>query len=154
MIYFLFYRKIKCDLNFFFDYFFFSQCLYKGVIPKNIFIVFILKSNNFFWWFYCMNNRIEIAKSFADAINSDKIVKIILFGSVARGEDTVDSDIDILIISDYGDDLDALITDEVFKVVLDKQEIISPHILSEREFDETKDFNFLSHVLSEGVVIG
>ena len=101
-----------------------------------------------------MNNRIEIAKSFADAINSDKIVKIILFGSVARGEDTVDSDIDILIISDYGDDLDALITDEVFKVVLDKQEIISPHILSEREFDETKDFNFLSHVLSEGVVIG
>lgn len=30
-----------------------------------------------------MNNRIEIAREFAEAINSDKITKIILFGSVA-----------------------------------------------------------------------
>ena len=46
-----------------------------------------------------MNNRIQIAREFANAIKSDKIIKIILFGSVAREEDTEDSDIDILIIS-------------------------------------------------------
>ena len=34
-----------------------------------------------------MNNRLEIAREFADAINSDKIIKIIVFGSVARGDD-------------------------------------------------------------------
>ena len=34
---------------------------------------------------------IGIAHEFANAINSDKIVRIILFGSVARGEDTEDS---------------------------------------------------------------
>ena len=42
-----------------------------------------------------MNNRVKIAYEFANAINSDKIVRIILFGSVARGDDGEDSDIDI-----------------------------------------------------------
>ena len=46
-----------------------------------------------------MNNRMEIAREFANAIKSDKIIRIILFGSVARGDDTEESDIDILIIS-------------------------------------------------------
>ena len=47
-----------------------------------------------------MNDRIQIAKEFAKAINSDYIKQIILFGSVARGDDKEFSDIDILIISD------------------------------------------------------
>ena len=31
-----------------------------------------------------MNNRVKIAHEFANAINSDKIVRIILFGSVVK----------------------------------------------------------------------
>ena len=45
-----------------------------------------------------MNNRYEIAREFVEAISSDNIVQTILFGSVARGDDTNESDIDILII--------------------------------------------------------
>lgn len=101
-----------------------------------------------------MNDRIKIAREFAKAIKSDKIIKIILFGSVARGEDNEESDIDILIISNEWEQIDALITDEVFKIVLDKEELISPYILSQKQFDETKDFNFLTNVLRDGVVIG
>ena len=101
-----------------------------------------------------MHNRIEIAREFANAINSDKIIKIILFGSVAREEDTEDSDIDILIISNEWEEIDSLITDEVFNVVLDTQELISPYVLSEKQFEETKNFNFLTNVLRDGVVIG
>lgn len=101
-----------------------------------------------------MNDRIKIASEFAKAIKSDKIIKIILFGSVARGEDNEESDIDILIISNEWEQIDSLITDEVFKVVLDKEELISPYILSQKQFDETKDFNFLTNVLRDGVVIG
>ena len=56
-----------------------------------------------------MNNRVKIAHEFANAINSDKIVRIILFGSVARGEDTENSDIDILIVSDYWEEIDQLL---------------------------------------------
>ena len=42
-----------------------------------------------------MNDRIEIAKEFAKSIKSDDIKLIMLFGSVARGDDTEESDIDI-----------------------------------------------------------
>ena len=101
-----------------------------------------------------MHNRMEIAREFANAIKSDKIIRIILFGSVARGDDTEESDIDILIISNEWEQIDSLITDEVFKVVLDTEELISPYVLSEKQFNETKDFNFLTNVLEDGVVIG
>ena len=74
-----------------------------------------------------MNNRIEIAREFAEAINSDKIFKIILFGSVVREEDTEDSDIDILVVSDFWEDIDPIITDLVGEIVFEKQELISVH---------------------------
>ena len=45
-----------------------------------------------------MNNRYEIAREFVKAIASDNIIKTILFGSVARGDDNDESDIDILIV--------------------------------------------------------
>ena len=99
-------------------------------------------------------NRVEIAHKFASAINSDKIIRIILFGSVARGDDNEESDIDILIISNEWEKIDSLITDEVFKVVLETEELISPYVLSEKQFNETKHFSFLTNVLREGVVIG
>ena len=101
-----------------------------------------------------MYNRIEIAREFANAIKSDKIIKIILFGSVAREKDAEDSDIDILIISNEWEQIDSLITDEVFNVVLGTQELISPYVLSEKQFEETKNFNFLTNVLKDSIVIG
>lgn len=101
-----------------------------------------------------MNDRVEIAKNFADSIKSEKISKIILFGSVARGDDHEESDIDILIISNQWEEIDSIIVDEVFKVVLESEELISPHVIPERQFDETKDFTFLANVLREGIVIG
>ena len=52
-----------------------------------------------------MSDRINVAREFAEVINSEYILKIILFGSVARGDDNDDSDIDILIISNYGDNM-------------------------------------------------
>ena len=47
-----------------------------------------------------MINRKKIAEEFVNSIRSDNVDKIILFGSVARNEDTDDSDIDILIVAD------------------------------------------------------
>ena len=104
-------------------------------------------------WGLCMNNRVKIAHEFANAINSDKIVRIILFGSVARGYDGEDSDIDILIVSDYWEEIDSIITDVVGDIVLDQQELISPHIMSVERFNNTKDYSFLTNVLEDGVVL-
>lgn len=82
-----------------------------------------------------MNNRIQIAHDFAKAIKSKYIKEIILFGSVARGEDTEYSDIDILIVSDFKDIIEPIISDEVFKIVLDKEEFISAHVMSEKKLE-------------------
>ena len=101
-----------------------------------------------------MNNRIEIAHEFAQAIKSDYILKMILFGSVARGDDTEESDIDILIVSDYPMEIDDVIADEVAWIMYDKQELISAHVMSEETFNKTKSFSFLTTVLREGVPIG
>ena len=100
-----------------------------------------------------MNNRLEIAHEFADAINSDKIIKIIVFGSVARGDDHDDSDIDILIVSNYRDEIWSKIADEIAWFVYDKQEVVSAHVISEDQFNSTRDHSFLTNVLNDGVVI-
>ena len=100
-----------------------------------------------------MNNRDKIAREFAEAINSDKIFRIILFGSVARGDDTEYSDIDILIISDYRSEIWEDIADMIGEIVLEKQELISAHIMSVERFNTTQHYSFLSNVLEDGVIL-
>lgn len=100
-----------------------------------------------------MNNRFEIAREFANTIRSDDIVKIILFGSVARGDDNEESDIDILIIRADSDELSDEINSAAVDIILEKDEFISPHVMSEEHFNKTIDYPFLTNVLKEGVVL-
>lgn len=100
-----------------------------------------------------MNNRYEIAWEFANAIRCDDIVKIILFGSVARGDDTEESDIDILIITTNSDELSDEINSAAVDIILETDEFISPHVMSEDHFNKTIDYPFLTNVLKDGVVI-
>ena len=87
-----------------------------------------------------MNNRYEIAREFAKTINSQYIIKIILFGSVARHEDTTESDIDILIVSNFPEMIEEQIDNEVAWIMHDKNELISAHIMSEDRFNNTQHF--------------
>ena len=101
-----------------------------------------------------LTNRLEIAQAFAKKINSKYIYKIILFGYVARCEDNEESDIDILIVSNFPEKIENQIDDEVAWIMHDKGELISAHIMSEDRFNNTQQFSFLSNVLSDGVEIG
>ena len=101
-----------------------------------------------------MNDRIEIAKEFAKTIKSDDIKLIMLFGSVARGEDTEESDIDILIVSPNADDLRYEINRIAVNIILEKDELISPHLMTEEHFNKTRNNPFLTNVINEGIVIG
>lgn len=101
-----------------------------------------------------MNNRLEIAQRFANSINSDDINQIILFGSVARGEDNNNSDIDILIITDFRNEIKDLVYEKVTDISLYEGEHISAHIISQNHFNKTKKFSFLTNVLKEGVILG
>ena len=100
-----------------------------------------------------MNNRLELAREFAETINSKDIELIVLFGSVARGDDTQDSDIDILIVSPIAHQIRKDINKLVAEIVVDKQEFISTHLMTVKHFNETKDYPFLTNVLNEGVIL-
>ena len=101
-----------------------------------------------------MNDRIELAKEFAKSIKSDDIVQIILFGSVARGDDTEESDIDILIVSPVADEIRHDIHQKAIDIIFERDEVISPRLMTVEHFNKTKDYSFLTNVLREGVVIG
>ena len=61
-------------------------------------------------------------------------------------------------LSDYG----KAVADEIRKdiislavdIVLEKEEVISPMLMTPEHFNKTKDYPFLTNVLEEGVVIG
>lgn len=100
-----------------------------------------------------MNDRVEIAHEFAKAMKSKYVKKMILFGSVARGDDKKDSDIDILIISNYRENIDDMIADEIASIMYHKGELISAHVMSEEIFNKTKTYSFLTNVLREGIIL-
>ena len=101
-----------------------------------------------------MYDRIEIAREFVDAIASDNIIKTMVFGSVARGDDTSESDIDILIIIHTDNrQMESMIDKKVVDFILEKEEVISPHVMTEEHFNKTKDYSFLQTVMAEGVEI-
>ena len=101
-----------------------------------------------------MYNRFEIACEFAEAIKSEYILKIVLFGSVARGNDSLHSDIDILIVSNYRDKIWQIIRKEITNIIIEKQQIVSAHVLSENQIKEINDFTFMKNIRKEGIILG
>ena len=101
-----------------------------------------------------MYNRVEIAHDFADTIKSEYIKKIILFGSVARGDDTKHSDIDILVISNHRDEIWPVICRKIADFIIEKHQIVSAHVVSEDYIKEIDEFSFMKNIRKEGIVIG
>ena len=43
--------------------------------------------------------------------------------------------------------------DIAFEIVLDKQEVISPHIASESSLNKIEDFSFMKNIVRDGIVL-
>ena len=104
-----------------------------------------------------MIDRKQLAIDFAQSLDHPEIEKIILFGSVARGEDTEDSDIDILIF--IKKELDEFeIRDDIygktFNTLLKTGEYLSAKIIPINHYEKYKGFSFYTNIDEEGVVIG
>ena len=82
--------------------------------------------------------------------NGNKIKKIILFGSYARGDYGEESDIDILIVGDV--DFDYVI-DLCTKILLKYGIVINAIIESEEEFNKRINWSFHKNVLDEGIML-
>lgn len=105
-------------------------------------------------------NRKRALETFVRTLKNkygDEVEKIILFGSVARGEDKEHSDVDVLIIT-KGDSfkMQKLISDIVVGVMLKTGIYISAKVLSSSEFDFLRRLNssFYRTVSKEGITIG
>ncbi|AIG98380.1 putative nucleotidyltransferase [Archaeoglobus fulgidus DSM 8774] len=81
----------------------------------------------------------------------DKIHKIILFGSTARGEAEEESDIDVLIIADGVTQKE--VSKIAFQILLKYGEVISSIVEDKQQFERYKDYSFHRNILKEGVEI-
>ncbi|KZX12344.1 nucleotidyltransferase family protein [Methanobrevibacter filiformis] len=102
-------------------------------------------------------DRKQLAIEFAKSLNHPEIEKIILFGSVARGDDTEDSDIDILIITSNVV-VDLKIEDDIysksFDILLETGEYLSIKMRPNEHYYKHLHFPFYMNIEKEGVVIG
>jgi predicted nucleotidyltransferase len=96
----------------------------------------------------------EVKKILKD-LYKEKLKKIILYGSYARGEQNKDSDIDLAIILKDNispfKEIDRII-DKIYDIELKYKLLISVHPISEKKFENEKN-SFLLNVKEEGVLI-
>ncbi len=108
----------------------------------------------------CMNKKQKALHEFLKAAQQkqgSKIEKIILFGSMARGEATEESDIDILVItSENRFEMQRNLSDIAVDILLDTGEYISAKAVSIEEYSFMKKINtgFYQNIAKEGVAVG
>jgi predicted nucleotidyltransferase len=96
-------------------------------------------------------DRKDIAKKFSDEIlkrSGKNIVSITLYGSVAKGIDTDDSDIDILVITDANQNVSDIANDIVADFVIRYSEL-----LSIMEYHINNMSEFAKKMAHEGVIL-
>ena len=90
-------------------------------------------------------------------IATEPKAEIILYGSYARGDNTVDSDIDLLIILDIEKitgEIEKRVTYPLYDIEFDTGKIISPFVVSRKKWEsQHKITPFYENVLKDGVLL-
>ncbi len=95
----------------------------------------------------------ELLAIFQKNLNSKKIISAVIFGSVARGEEKEDSDIDLLIISndyDYAIESVSKIAEETSLAFHAK---VSHVIFSEKQFRTKKNNDLIKSIVKDHILI-
>ncbi|MEN6333022.1 MAG: nucleotidyltransferase domain-containing protein [Phycisphaerales bacterium] len=83
------------------------------------------------------------------------IRRVILYGSYARGEQTEDSDVDVLVLTDPSlkpSEVRKNLSGLLFDMLMDEGELVSVIVIPEDYFDE-HNLPFMLNVRNEGVAI-
>jgi len=104
-----------------------------------------------------MTSRRDIAERFARHLKEKygpRIDRILLFGSVARGEDREDSDVDLLVVTpeptlDLQWDIGRDVTDTLAREGL----LVSALVVTAKEWREARDTLFGRRVRTEGLAL-
>ena len=107
-----------------------------------------------------INSIINVFISKVNSTLSDRIDKIILYGSYARGDYNKNSDIDIMILTDLSDDEIAEYRTKIYDIAYDIEYendfdiCISPLLKNTNKFDYCVEaLPFYTNVKNEGVVL-
>jgi predicted nucleotidyltransferase len=99
-------------------------------------------------------NKDDALEEFKDRIKKyEGIIKVVLFGSYARGTESKESDIDILIIAESRENEEDIVGEAV-EVLLKTGEYISVKLISQGEFTRMKNSKFMEYITEEGMTIG
>lgn len=88
-----------------------------------------------------------------DHLNTKKITSSVIFGSVSKGEEKDDSDIDVLVISDDFDHATEVIANASEDVALSFHTSVSPIIFTKKEFLSKKKGDLIRSILSNHIRI-
>ena len=104
-----------------------------------------------------MKDRRKLAEEFARQLkekHGDRIQRVILFGSVARGEDVKDSDVDLLVVTrDTSWAFRKSLAGEAAEVLMREGVYISAKPIPPEGFSRTEDTIFGRNVRKEGLVL-
>ncbi|MGI0047059.1 MAG: nucleotidyltransferase domain-containing protein [Nitrosotalea sp.] len=104
--------------------------------------------------FIAENKTLEtLAQVLKKHLDTKKIISSAVFGSVAREEEKEDSDIDLLVISDYPDDSYAVIGNAKTEVSEIFGGNISPIVFSKKEFIAKKRSDLVRSILDDHIMI-
>lgn len=92
--------------------------------------------------------KLELAKEFAKTLKD--VEKVILYGSVARGEEKEESDVDILILSRDKLKTKDKVIERAMDILLDTGTYISVKVISPSEFERLRNTHFISQIEKEG----
>jgi predicted nucleotidyltransferase len=98
--------------------------------------------------------KLELAREFARSLQDVASEKIILYGSVARGDDTEESDVDILVVSKEKRSIKERVIRKAMDMLLETGTYISVKVLPPDEYEQLQDTHFVRQIRTEGVVIG
>ena len=98
------------------------------------------------------NSRKELIKDIKNLLNN-KVISCILFGSVARGEERPNSDIDLLIIANNKKLVENILYEKLKYFSKSYGNIIMPKIFTEREFIKKKNLPFIKSIETNYIVI-
>ncbi len=85
----------------------------------------------------------------------ERIKRVILYGSHARGEATEDSDVDVLVLIDPSlkpSEVRKSLSDLLFDMLMDEGELVSVIVIPEDYFDE-HNLPFMLNVRKEGIAV-
>jgi len=97
-------------------------------------------------------DRMKIARDFRDFLDFPEIEEVILYGSVARGDDHEGSDIDMLVISRDKFQTKSKLYPKVGDFLLDMGVYISVKVISPEEYQQMQNTHLFSQIKKEGVL--